>query len=32
VTFDGKPAVLARLIKVKNETFMFRDEKGRPLW
>jgi uncharacterized protein YdeI (BOF family) len=32
VTFDGKPAILARLIKVNNETYMFRDEKGRPLW
>lgn len=32
VTFDGKPAVLARVIKYKNETYLFRDEKGRPLW
>lgn len=32
VTFDGKPAVLARSVSVRNETFTFRDEKGRPLW
>lgn len=32
VTFDGKPAILARVIKLRNETFTFRDEKGRPLW
>jgi len=32
VTFDGKPAVIVRQIKVKNETYLFRDEKGRPLW
>ncbi|PYP85973.1 MAG: hypothetical protein DMG65_19855 [Candidatus Angelobacter sp. Gp1-AA117] len=32
VLFDGKPAVLARSVSVRNETFSFRDEKGRPLW
>lgn len=32
VNFDGKPAVLARSVSVRNETFTFRDEKGRPLW
>lgn len=32
VMFDGKPAILVRTAKVRNETFMFRDDKGRPLW
>ncbi len=32
VTFAGKPALLARSAKVGRETFLFRDEKGRPLW
>ena len=32
VTFDGKPAVLVRQLTVANETYTFRDEKGRPLW
>ena len=32
VMFEGKPAILARVVKVKNDTYLFRDEKGRPLW
>lgn len=32
VMYDGKPAILARVVKVKNDTYLFRDEKGRPLW
>jgi DNA/RNA endonuclease YhcR with UshA esterase domain len=32
LTFDGKPAMLARSVSVGRETFIFRDSKGRPLW
>jgi hypothetical protein len=32
VTFEGKPALLARSVRVGQETYIFRDEKGRPLW
>jgi DNA/RNA endonuclease YhcR with UshA esterase domain len=32
LTFDGKPAMIAKEIKVANDTFSFRDNKGRPLW
>jgi DNA/RNA endonuclease YhcR with UshA esterase domain len=31
-TFDGKPAMLARLVVVGRDTFRFRDDKGRPEW
>jgi DNA/RNA endonuclease YhcR with UshA esterase domain len=30
--FDGKPAMLARQVKVGKRTYFFRDEKGIPLW
>ena len=32
VEFNGKPAVIARLVRIGQETFAFRDEKGRPNW
>jgi DNA/RNA endonuclease YhcR with UshA esterase domain len=32
ITFEGKPAVLARSVSIGRESFMFRDAKGRPLW
>ena len=32
VTLNGKPAMLAREVTARNETFTFRDEKGRPMW
>jgi len=32
VTFNGKPAMLAKSVSVRNEVFYFRDDKGRPLW
>ena len=32
VEFDGKPAMVARLVIIGRETFTFRDEKGRPNW
>jgi len=30
--FDGKPAMLARQVKVGKRTYFFRDETGMPLW
>jgi len=30
--FDGKPAMVARLVKMGNNTFAFRDDTGRPNW
>jgi DNA/RNA endonuclease YhcR with UshA esterase domain len=30
--FDGKPAMLARQVKVGKRTYFFRDEMGIPLW
>jgi uncharacterized protein YdeI (BOF family) len=32
IQFEGKPALLAKTLKVGQETFTFRDEKGKPLW
>ncbi|HET7873644.1 MAG TPA: hypothetical protein VFL42_14095 [Terriglobales bacterium] len=32
IEFEGKPALMARTVVVGNDTFVFRDEKGRPLW
>jgi hypothetical protein len=31
-TFDGKPAMLAKTVTVGKETFVFRNDKGKPLW
>lgn len=30
--FDGKPAMLARMVTSGQSTFTFRDKKGRPEW
>ena len=30
--FEGKRAVMARSVTVGNDTYLFRDEKGKPLW
>jgi hypothetical protein len=32
ITFEGKPALLARSVSLGRETFAFRDAKGKPLW
>jgi hypothetical protein len=32
IVFDGKPGMLAKSVTVGKETFIFRDDKGRPLW
>ena len=32
ITFEDKPAMLARSVTVGRETFVFRDQKGKPLW
>ena len=32
ITFQEKPAMLARSVSVERETFLFRDQKGKPLW
>lgn len=32
IEFEGKPALMARIVTVDNETYVFRDEKGKPLW
>jgi hypothetical protein len=32
IDFEGHPAVLARTVTVNNDTYTFRDGKGRPLW
>ncbi len=31
-TYEGKPALLAKTVTVGNETFTFRDPKGKPIW
>ncbi len=30
--FEGKTALMAKTVRVGQETFTFRDEKGKPLW
>lgn len=32
ITYEGKPALIAKSVAVGNETYNFRDPKGRPLW
>ena len=32
ITYEGKPALIAKFVAVGLETFNFRDPKGRPLW
>lgn len=32
ITFEGKPAMLAKSVTVGRETFAFRNDKGKPLW
>ena len=32
ITFEGKPALIAKSVAIGRETFNFRDPKGRPLW
>jgi hypothetical protein len=32
ITYDGKPALIARSVTVGRDTFNFRDPKGAPLW
>lgn len=32
ITYEGKPALIAKSVAVGHETFNFRDPKGRPLW
>jgi hypothetical protein len=32
INFEGKPALMARSVAIANETYNFRDGKGRPLW
>jgi hypothetical protein len=32
IDFEGKPALMARSVTIGNETYVFRDEKGKPLW
>ena len=32
ITFDGKPAMIAKSVAIGRETYNFRDPKGRPLW
>ncbi len=32
LVYDSRPAILARTLTIGQETFFFRDEKGRPLW
>ena len=32
ITYEGKPALIAKSVTVGHETFNFRDPKGRPLW
>ena len=31
-TVDGKPGVLAKTVTVGQDTFVFRDDHGKPLW
>jgi hypothetical protein len=32
ITFEGKPALIAKSVVIGRDTFNFRDPKGRPLW
>lgn len=32
ITYEGKPALIAKTVTVDHDTFSFRDDKGRPLW
>jgi DNA/RNA endonuclease YhcR with UshA esterase domain len=32
IDYEGKPALIARSVTVANDTYHFRDDKGRPLW
>jgi hypothetical protein len=32
IEFEGKPAFMARIVTIGTDTYVFRDEKGRPLW
>jgi hypothetical protein len=32
ITFEGKPALVARSVVIGRDTFNFRDSNGRPLW
>jgi hypothetical protein len=32
ITFEGKPALIAKTVVLGRDTFNFRDPKGRPLW
>jgi len=32
IMFEGKPALMAKTVVVGNNTFMFRDPDGKPLW
>jgi hypothetical protein len=32
ITFEGKPALIARSVVIGRDTFNFRDSNGRPLW
>lgn len=32
ITYEGKPALIAKSVAIGRETFNFRDAKGRPLW
>jgi DNA/RNA endonuclease YhcR with UshA esterase domain len=32
ITFEGKPALIAKTIVLGRDTYNFRDSKGRPLW
>ncbi len=32
ITYEGKPALIARTVTIAQDTYSFRDDKGRPLW
>jgi hypothetical protein len=32
IMYDGKPALIARTVTIAQDTYSFRDDKGRPLW
>lgn len=32
ITFEGKPALMAKSVTIAHDTYVFRDDKGRPLW
>jgi hypothetical protein len=32
ITYEGKPALIAKTVTVDHDTYSFRDDKGRPLW